>query len=267
MTLNSRIDVAEGVFTSATCYLPLAMDMVPALKKGMVPLSALPWSVLPWLTATEQRSHLEISEEDYQQYLLVAYQRLPANLAGLLSFEQFVQQAAHKRAQIEEELRQHRVASVPQSSPQDWFVQRVFSDPYSMPAWQQAAWAFASIWLAIDERAWPQAELQDVLYGVAPPSAYPQRIYYDPEGNQALSERRLVLNRSQVNRVIRVHDHDWALLRLPPNAIRGVLLGSEITPSARTAFVQFWRSDFRYQRIPLLSMVWKNAQIHWDRVA
>ncbi len=262
--LSEKSMSADAVFAASTCYLPLTYNSLALLKKGVIPLFTLPAPALPWLTVSEQQDSVAIGEEEYQQYLQLAYQRLPANVAGLLTFAQFVQQAAVKRAQIEDELRQRRMTSMPPSMPQEWFIQRLFSDPYSVPAWQQSGLGFASIWLAIDEQAWPQVAPQPVQYGVAPSSSWPQRLYYDPERNRHLAERRVSVTRSQAHRIVRIQDQEWALLRLPPNAIRGVLFGSALSDVWQAQFVQFWRSDFRYQRVPLLSMLWENGELHWS---
>ncbi|MBE0482954.1 MAG: hypothetical protein IBX52_05570 [Bacterioplanes sp.] len=255
--------IVDAVLASATCYLPLTADVLPTLKRGVVPLQPMPWSALPWLTATVRSESVDIREEDYQEYLRMAYQRLPATVAGLLTFEQFAQQAAQKRSEIEEELRRHRSVTMSSSPSDDWFVQRFFPDPCSLSAWQQTALGFASVWLAINEKDWPQARIQEVLYGVSAPASFPQRAYYDPVDNRHLEERRITLQRSHAQRVVSIRGQERALLRLPPKAIRGVLLGSELSADFNAEFVRFWRSDFRYQRIPVLAMVWDNGQLTW----
>lgn len=266
MAIHSISQPAPALFSSVLCYLPLADEVLPALKQGVIPLRSLPDAELPWLNAPTVSVATGVSERDYENYLRDAYQRLPSSLMGLLTWEQFVQQAATKRPQIERELRHRHRANTVTTQAHDWFVQRFMTDPYSLAAWQQTAVAFASIWLAIDAQAWPQATLQSVQYGLPAPPSFPQRIGYDPEGNRHLNEQRLAVERTQVRHIIHRQGRSFGLLRLPPNALRAVLLGSELNAAFKADFIHFWRGDFRYQRIPLFEMTWIDGELGWSEL-
>lgn len=77
-------------------YLPLAAEALTLLKRGVVAVPEVKRWPLPWLQSATRTMPSAVPEEDYQDYLQQAYARLPANVAGLLTFEQFAAQAQAK---------------------------------------------------------------------------------------------------------------------------------------------------------------------------
>lgn len=247
----------EWLMPAGLVYLPLHKEALPLLKKGVIPLRSGANIDLPWLLGTganAPENQVFISESDYQEHLQQEYRRLPANLQSLLTLEVFLRQAEAKRADIEAALlaKRQELAQKELGCAEDWFVQRFFSDPYSILAWQQRG--FASIWLGIDANQWPQALLHPVRYRDSLPQEWHERFTCDLLEMRPLQEQRLMLAQAEAPVQIRIAGLAHALVRLPPKALRIILLGAQIAPDYSARFLAYWQQDFRYQRIPVAHM-------------
>ena len=255
------------ILPSGLVYLPLGEEVLPLLKRGVVPLYAPTDSGLPWFAAAAPslvKGPARASDADYLAHLQQEYERLPDTLRGLLTLEVFIRQADRKRADIEAALLAQRQLQVQEAvgDPGDWLMQRFFPDAGSLLAWQQGG-GLNRVWLGIDVSQWPQASLQAVSYQGRQPAAYPQRLLCDAPDMAALQEWRLVQAVAETERLIQVGGRQQGLLRLPPKALRCLLLGAELRPAFRTALQAFWRQDFRYQRTPLAGMVISPDEYGW----
>ncbi|MEN9464062.1 MAG: hypothetical protein RL217_243 [Pseudomonadota bacterium] len=243
-------------------YLSLHKEALPLLKKGVIPLRNGGNIDLPWLLGTGENApenQIFISDKDYQEHLQQEYRRLPANLQRLLTLEVFMRQAEVKRTDIEAALLAKRQDLTRKTAgcAEDWFVQRFFSNPYSVLAWQQRG--FSSIWLGIDASQWPQALLHPVRYRDSLPLEWHERFTCDLPELSLLHEKRLLLARTQAVSQLEVAGELQALVRLPPKALRSVLLGAQVAPDYSARFWAYWRQDFRYQRIPVAQMRMNSA--------
>ena len=254
-------DRSSEPFAKPWRYLAMAEEAITLLKQGVIAVPEISRWPLPWFTSLSESNAGGVSEQAYQSYLQQAYDKLPAAVASLLTFEQFCHQANSKRAEIEAQLQQYsdQQQRQQQGSYQNWMLQRLYSQPDNMAAWQQHEHGLASIWLAVEPNNWPQVELHPVQYQAQSSLAYPQRLLVDPPDNQCLGEYRLLLQRQQQEKCIQVQGIDNALIRLPPNAIRALLIGSAVSSSGQQELLDFWYGDFRYQRIPVFKMRWQGG--------
>ncbi|QQD23052.1 hypothetical protein GJQ55_00550 [Venatoribacter cucullus] len=252
---------------SGLVFLPLGEEALPLLKRGVVPLLCPADSGLPWFVRAAEKAQApaRIDDAAYLAHLQREYQRLPDSLRGLLTQEVFIQQAEKKRADIEAALLAQQQAQAVQDTgnPEDWLLQRFYTDPFSLLAWQQGG-GLKTLWLGIDASQWPEAALQSVEYRPSLPAAYPQRLWAESPVLAPLQEQRLVLARADAGRLVEVAGRTQGLLRLPPVALRCVLLGAEMRPAFVASFRQFWQQDFRYQRMPLARMQLQSDRYGWD---
>lgn len=247
-------------------YLPLGEEAIPLLKRGFIPLLPATASGLPWLLPPPaQAAPLRIAAEDYLTHMHAEYERLPDNLRSLISRDDFLRQAESKRADIEAALVAQRKARAEEDigKPEDWLLQRFFSDPYCPLAWQQTG-GFHGIWLGVDPQQWPDAQFQPVSYQTSRALRLPDSLCCDPAGQAPLAEQRLICARESVDKSIQVGQQRQWLLRLPPKALRVVLLGAQIPRRFEQGLLQFWQQDFRYQRIPLAQMRFNSRDLSWE---
>ncbi|MDK2776619.1 MAG: hypothetical protein KYX62_03080 [Pseudomonadota bacterium] len=239
---------------SGLAFLPLAEEVIPLLKRGVVPLTAPEDSQLPGYLPLGSASRSSVSQQDYAAHMQAEFERLPQNLRSLLTLDAFLQQAESKRADIEAALiRQRKAAEEKQQGrPAEWLWQHFYSDAHCALAWGQSG--FNTIWLGVDASQWDGAELQPVQYVQRWPVSYPQRLLCDAVARSGLMQQRLILPRAELDKSVVVGGRRQWLLRLPPKALRVVLIGAGCGQPLRQRLHQFLRQDFRYQRIPLGEM-------------
>ncbi len=244
-------------------YLPLKDEVVTLLKKGFVPLSAPEETSLPGYRPLRPDS-VRVTDEQYTIYMRNSYAQLPGQLAGLLSFDAFLQQAEPKRKDIERAISVAAEQRQQQDTgqPQDWLWLTMFRDPDSALAWSVAG--FDSVWLAIDEQRWAGADVQPIQYTEHWPASFPQRLLFDSPQRAALMQGRVVLPRESVPISVEVAGQRHWLLRIPPNAIRRILIGSGVSNRLRTELGAMLRQDFRYQRIPVATMQAADIGMRWQ---
>ena len=254
-------------------YLTFSDEVVPLLKRGLIPLSAPEASLLPGYSVSRGPRQASVSDDDYQQHMAAEYQRLPANLQGLLTFEAFLQQAQSKRSSLEQAMisRQQAREEEQQGNPADWLWRDLYTRPDCAMAWSQTG--FGAVWLGIDAGVWqaaldgdnPRDEqlIQDVRYDAHWPLSFPQRLWFDDPQRSVLAQQRLIIARDQVDKTIQVAGQTQWLLYLPPKAIRLVLLGGSIRPALKTQLSGLLQQDFRYQRIPLAHMQLADRGMNW----
>ena len=245
-------------------FLTFSDEIVPLLKRGLIPLSAPEHSDLPGYEVETGPQLAAVSEEDYQRHMRAEYQRLPANLQGLLTFDAFLTQAQGKRALIEQAMvdKQRAQAQLQQGQPQDWLWREGYSDASCALAWSQAG--YGSVWLGIDVQQWPQAEFHAVRYESHWPLTFPERLQFDAPQRSPLAQQRLILPRAEVDKTIQVGGQTQWLLYLPPKAIRLVLLGGRISPRLKSALLSLLSQDFRYQRIERAQMTLSARTAAWQ---
>lgn len=247
-------------------FLSLGKESLPLLKRGVIPLSLATQAGLVWYQAksTKQKpTTARVSEQEYLAHLRQEYARLPESLQSLFTVEAFIEQAEPKRVAIEAALVEFRQqqTDTQHGQPEDWLLQRFYTNPYSTVSWQQTG--FNKVWLGIDAAQWPQAEVEKVRYGTTLPANYPERLLVDSNESVALAEQRLVMPRTEVETIVELADKQQGLLRLPPKALRCVLMGATTTQAFRQSFISYWRQDFRYQRIPVALMQLQADQFGW----
>lgn len=237
-------------------YLPLGDEVIPLLKREVVPLKSAHAVGLPWYAASAVSvvMNTRVTEEDYLEHMHQEYARLPMSLRNVITEDAFIVQAEAKRADIEAALvsRRKTQAAIAQGKADDWWMQRFFTDPYSVLAWQLQG--FDKVWVGIDVSYWSGVEMRSVEYRLSQPASFPARLWCDAPSASALAEQRLVLARDQVERRVVVAGEEQGLVRIEPRAIRCILLGSQVRPALQNALREFWFSDFRYQRMPIARM-------------
>lgn len=249
---------------SELVYLSLGEEAIPLLKRGFIPLLPATASGLAWLIPPQgQDVQLQISTEDYLAHMQAEYERLPDTLRGLICYADFLHQAESKRAEIESALVIRRKAQAEEDSgrPEDWLLQRFFTDPYCPLAWSYGA-GFSGLWLGIDPQQWPDVIFRPVSYQVQRTPRLPDSLCSDPPHLAVLAEQRLICTRESVDKSVQVGQQRQWLLRLPPKALRMLLLGAQISPRFKQNLLQFWQQDFRYQRIPLVQMRFNNHDLN-----
>ena len=245
-------------------YLPLSEEAIPLLKRGVLPLTAPEDSVLPGYLAPAGAAHQQVSREDYLAHLQAEYGRLPATLKSLLTVEAFIQQAESKRADIEAALLRRQEAAAEQQcgSPAEWLWQSFYTDPGCALAWSHSG--FRTLWLGIDARLWEGASLSPVQYEERWPLSWPERLLCDAPARAGLAQQRLLCARSAVEKSVLVGGRRQWLLRLPPKALRVVLIGAGMEEPFRRRLQAFLKQDFRYQRIPLAEMQLQPQGMSWQ---
>ena len=238
--------------TADWCYLPLSSEILPLLKWGFLPLRRpdQPW-MLPHKAAAAA-----VSEQDYLKHMQREYQRLGDNLRSLLTFEQFLQQAQSKRREIEQALQRYADDQAEQAmpDPERWRYQHFYRELYSSLAWQQGN-GLANTWLALDPQAFSQP-FQPVLYADDAPVRFQQRLCSAPRANSSLQQYSLVLPATAIEKQVTIEGQQLSLIKLPARAVKLAVMGAAVPLEFRKQFIQFWRSDMRYQRLPLGQMVW-----------
>ena len=244
-------------------YLPLKDGVVTLLKKGFVPLSAPEETSLPGYRSLKPGG-VQVTDEQYLRHMRNSYAQLPAQLAGLLTFEAFLQQAQQKRKDIERAISAaaEQAQKLDAGQPQDWLWLTMYSDADSALAWSVAG--FDSVWLAIDEQRWPEADVQPIQYTEHWPASFPQRLLFDSPQRAALMQGRVILPRESVPTSVEVAGQRHWLLRIPPHAIRRILIGSGVSNRLRTELGAMLRQDFRYQRIPVATMQAADIGMRWQ---
>lgn len=253
-------------------FLSLGKEALPLLKRGVIPLSLATQAGLVWYQTSSTKKKpttTRVSEQEYLTHLHQEYARLPENLQSLFTAEAFIQQAEPKRAEIEAALFEFRQqqSTLQLGQPEDWLLQRFYTQPHSALAWQQTG--FNKVWLGIDAALWPQVQtetttLREVRYVTTQPASYPERLFADSSENSALAEQRLIMPRAEIESLLTLNDKKQGLLRLPPIALRCVLMGASTTQQFRQSFISYWRQDFRYQRIPVALMQLQADQFAWQ---
>lgn len=247
-------------------FLALGEEALPLIKRGVIPLSAAHKTALIWFSGQRPAAKQaeRISDNSYFQHLQREYQRLPENLQGLFSLEEFIRQAEPKRIEIEAALlaRANEQRKVEQGQAQEWLLQRFWCNPYSALAWTQTGWD--KLWLGFDLALWPDNSLQQVLYQTSLPAQFPERLLVENTELQSAQEQRLLLHRSQAAQWVTIAGQRQALLRYPHQAVHGVLFGSAVATSFIKKFAHYWRQDLRYKQKPLARMVLDPQQTRWS---
>lgn len=243
-------------------YLPLADEVIPLLKRAVIPLTAPEEDLLPGYPLLPRQAPA-VQVADYQAHMEAEYQRLPESLRGLLTLETFLRQAESKRGDIEQQLLARAERSVQQASGDiaDWVWQSFYTDSSDALAWSLSG--YDRVWLGIDPQQWPEATLEPVSYDSRWPDSFPQRLLSDAPTRAGLQQQRLLLARAAAGTSIRVGGRQQWLLRLPPKALRVFLLGAALPQPLSGRLRQFLSQDFRYQRIPLATMTVDGPQIRW----
>ena len=255
--MSQTVPVPSGLL-----FLPLSEEVIPLLKRAVIPLTAPEESLLPGYKRLKTAA-AAITEADYLAHLKAEYARLPASLKGLLDENSFIRQAAGKRTEIEKALlakRQNEV-SADSGAITDWLWQSFYSDAFSALAWGQAG--FDTVWLGIDPAFCPAAEISPVQYQQHWPADYPARLRADSPAREGLAQQRLLLARTACGEPIRVGGRQQWLLRLPPSALRIVLYGAAVPPAFSARLTEFLRQDFRYQRIARGQMQPDGSGMNW----
>lgn len=241
------------VLTQPVCYLPLAAEIIPLLKRGYLPVRQpdQPWMLLP-----EVERQATVPESQYLSHMQREYQRLAEGLRSLLSFEQFLQQAQSKRSQIEQALlkyQQQQIAAQ-QPDPAQWRYQHFYSEPLSLVAWHYAG-GLGRAWLALDAAKLP-FDVMAVSYCSEAPVTYRQRLASAPEGLASLQQQCVVMAGSDSEKQLTIDGRSLSLVKLPASAVKGVIIGAAMDPTFRRQLIDTWCADMRYQRSELMQMHW-----------
>lgn len=239
-------------------YLALGAEAIPLLKRGFLPVKPLSAEYAPWLLQPAPQIRSQVSETDYLSHMEREFSKLPESLKGLLSFDQFLKQAQSKRVEIEAAIWQtHELQQqAKQPDPSAWLQQSFYSQPYQSLSWCHSSGGYGAIWLAID-RAQLDAPILPVVYGDEPPARYAERLMSAPLDQAPLQQYRLLLQKDQLDKFVDLDGRRQGLLRLPPKALKAALFGTQVSAPLKSAFCDFWRMDFRYQRSILAQMVWR----------
>lgn len=250
-------------------FLPLYEEALLLLKRGVIPFKNAQHAILPWFNSRASKvetSQSYVSEEQYQQHLVQEYQRLPSNLQGLFSQDDFIRQAEPKRAEIEAALLTHlqiQQASI-QGDAADWWIQRFYTQPFSAASWERTGWT--AVWLGIDVSAWPllAATLKPLSYQLNLPNSFPERLLFDHPDNVVLQEQRCFLAEHDVERWVTLNQQKVGLLKLPVKSIKCVLFGALVSEQYKNRFSTYWQQDLRYKSVPLAHMQLNSEQLSWQ---
>ncbi|WP_430460871.1 hypothetical protein ACQUQU_16845 [Thalassolituus sp. LLYu03] len=247
---------------SGLLYLPLSEEVIPLLKRAVIPLTAPEYAALPGY----QRPPVTVaavSGEEYEAHLRAEFARLPPALRDLMTVDTFIQQAERKRRDIEQALlvRKQQAAAAPVGNPEDWLWQTFSTDPDCALSW--SLHGFNRVWLGIQPDFCPQADIRPLRYDEQWPADFPSRLWADAPARSPLRQHRLVLARKEAGPPITVAGSRQWLLRLPPKALRIVLVGSAVPAPALKRLQAFLRQDFRYQRIPVGYMAPDGRGMSW----
>jgi len=242
-------------------YLPLGGEVLPLLKRGFLPLLPLPQGQCPWLSPVAVQRACAVGEDSYLTHMQREFNKLPESLRGLLTFDQFLQQAQSKRPQIEAALLkvvdQQQQAEQPDASA--WLFQNFFSQPFQSLSWAHDERGLSAIWLGID-RSLLSVDVLPVIYRDDQPTRFRERLMSAPLDQAPLQQYRLLQQKEDVEKQIELDGRRYGLLRLPPKALKVALIGMATPPLLKDEFIAFWRQDFRYQRTLLGQMVWPDGQ-------
>lgn len=241
-------------------YLALGAEILPLLKRGFLPLSLLSVTKPPWLCKPAVAVPGSVPEKDYIAHMQREYDRLPASLAGLISFDHFLQQAQGKRGAIEKALLANMTIATQREQVADgeWLLQDFYTQPYSSLAWLHSAQGLGAVWLALDA-GHLSGDVKPVDYRSGKAPRYQEQLWSAPADLAPLAQQRLLMEKAQIDKFIQLAGKEYGLMRLPPKAIKAALLGGEVT--FRDEFIAFWQQDFRYQRTPLLGMNWDAGEM------
>lgn len=248
-------------------YLPLGEEALPLLKRGVLPVRPVQSVNLPWLKLAgkpmQEAAGVGVSEDEYLKHLQQEYNRLPSNLQGLFSLEEFVRQAELKRAEIEQALAQQRQETLQQDlgSAEDWLLQELVSDPFSALSWSKSGWH--KLWLGIDPQAWPEARIEPVRYQTQLPQDYPARLLIDAPSNEVMQEHRLLAEKSEIEHWVTLGKQRTALIKIPSKAVACILLGALVKESFAQQFKAFWQQDLRYKQKKIATMELQPHQSVW----
>lgn len=256
-------------FPKTVVFVALGKESLPLVKRAMLPLIAATNSGIAWVDPSLQRAQISsnvkrISDADYLQHLQQEYQRLPENLQGLFSVDEFIRQAEPKRSDIEAALLAKRVnmQQVELGNANDWLLQRFWKNPYSTQAWSIAGWD--KLWLGFDLSQWPDSPLQEVLYQQSLPAQLPERLLVDATDMQGLSEQRWLVQHNQVSQWVNIAGQRQGLVRFPSKAVHSVLFGAAMNPAFIQKFTHYWRQDLRYKQKPLIQMALHPHKTSWS---
>ena len=248
-------------------FLALGKEALPLLKRGYIPLQQASCSSLIWFhqnTRQVAAAQAVVSEQHYQQHLRQEYQRLPDNLRGLFSQDDFIQQAEAKKAEIITALLQKMAAPSSQHSGRaaDWWIQRFYCNPFSVASWSAVGWD--KVWLGFDLAHWPQLQAQPVNYQLSLPASFPERLYCEHPDEASKKEWRVVRSQTEIDKWIMLNQQKTGLLKIPIKSLACALLGAAVDARFADQFAHYWQQDLRYRSLPLATMQQSREDFSWQ---
>lgn len=246
-----------------TVFLYLHPRQLDVLRHARLHLTAVADQDDPWQNNARmiQRQSVRISEDEFQQELQRQFKALPASLKGLMSWEDFRQEAQKKRPKIEAQMRKGRqgkpvVLPNPQAY-QSLAWGRFFSRPDNPLLWERHADQHRGLVLELDT-AFPgfnskKQVLRPVVYGQPRPQAdHPMKpfpaLFHRPAEYAAEEEVRLVrpLDEARDSKPLSngqlVHFYPF-----PPRALMSVTLGVNADAELREQVVRILNYDMKYK--------------------
>lgn len=248
-------------------FISLKEEALPLLKRGFIPFwpatSLEPVWHHPDACRAEQPLPF-ISEEQYQQHLLHEYQRLPNNLQGLFSQEDFIKQAEAKRGEIKAALLQKQQVQSQQREGrvEDWWVQRFYSSAYSPQSWQNRGWD--TIWLGLNSTLLETLELKPVCYQMDLPASFPECLLVEHPDFSLQQEQRCVLAAPAIEKWVALDNQKVGLVKMPAKSLSCALLGAAVNPALAEQFIRYWKQDLRYKSLPVAQMQLHLQQHSWQ---
>lgn len=221
--------------------LYLGNEGLTFLKKGLIPFQRCDELPQPWLSqscAYKNQSSRQISAQAYQQQLQLQYEKLPAHLKAMVTFEYFCQQSEKKRPAIEKAIKNSDVKKPDLTPLLDLRVLCLHDSPQHLPTWLLKSQQGKGLVLDIDPRS---AGWATESYG-----EYPQRLaalkttaqwlpdeveYWLTHQPQIAAEEagvkewRLIRHLAAADKTIAVKQAERALYKLPFKAVRRIIFG------------------------------------------
>lgn len=249
-------------------YCFLATEGLIFLKRGYLPFLTPAQLAEPWLQSDcvyKAENSVEVSAQDFRQYLKQQYQNLPANLKGMVTFDYFVQQSEGKRSQIEQSLtaqKQQAQGSQPLSPDRikNWRALTLYESWKTMDLWQSMAASGQGLVLEFDiassgfrngsynQQAQHLAVINHVPDWLPEDDLY---FFFNRPKNDSINQHewRLIRPLDAADRQIEVKGAVRAMYRLPAKAIKRVILGYRCNPQQCLQVKQYLAQDINYRHV------------------
>lgn len=256
------------------------------LREGRLPFVDADALMDPFIANTlvkESEGAAPVSEEEYRAELKSQYQALPESLSSLMTFEYFVEQAAHKRDSIETQIRKRSVpdaAALSDKQRKTLTLLSLYERADNPMLWQYHGDSHRGLVIELDQthefftakqfRGDPQL-FMPVKYAQERPLKLKDTHPFAPlftrsEQYQNEREWRVLRPVSVADKSLENNGQKVYLHRMPSTVIKSVTLGAMISDGLKQALLNLLQSDLRYRHIPVFGSFLDATQYQLHRV-